>query len=274
MSKGCEDKSVEVQGFQVEFPSRGRQSLDQDEEWCIVREGDSERRVRFHNYEEVFQTPGLYEYLFYEKLECDSPSVVCSLLECAIRDSDQESSDLTVLDLGAGNGMVGAELRRRGVENVVGIDIIPEARDAALRDRPDAYDDYLVVDLTEPDEAVRERLETHDFNCLTSVAALGFGDIPPRAFSEAYNIVQPSGWLAFNIRDRFLSDGDASGFSRLIGDLVEEGRLELVSSERYPHRLSVDGEPLYYTALVARKHGDVPADWIEGTRFEVDVAGV
>lgn len=259
--------------FDVEFPAETAGKLNQDEEWCIVDDGETRRRVRFHNYDEVYSTPGLYEYLFYEKLECQSPSVVCSLLDDAIRESGEDSSGLSVLDLGAGNGMVGEELRRLGVESVVGVDIIPEAAVAAERDRPDVYEDYYVVDLTEPTREVREELGERGFNCLTTVAALGFGDIPPKAFAEAFNMVESDGWVAFNIKDTFLRDDDRSGFSSLIGELVDRDHLELVSSRRYRHRLSIAGEPLYYTAFVARKRGDVPPEWVE-EEVSIDMTAV
>ena len=35
-----------------------------------------------------------------------------------------------------------------GVGTVVGVDILDEAANATERDRPDVYDDYVVVDLT------------------------------------------------------------------------------------------------------------------------------
>jgi predicted TPR repeat methyltransferase len=264
--------SGERHTFDVRFPERNGQPLGQDEEWCVVRDGARERRVRFHNYHEVFATPGLYEYLFYRKLECQSPSVVCSLLDEAVRDGEGDSRDLTVLDLGAGNGMVGQELRKRGVESVVGVDIIPEAQEAADRDRPGVYEDYYVVDLTRMQPEVRESLEGRDFNCLTSVAALGFGDIPPLAFAEAFNLIDSPGWVAFNIKDSFLDDRDPSGFSRLLAGLVEEDVLEVVTNRRYRHRLSVAGEPLYYTAFVARKHGDIPEELLESVLASSEVS--
>jgi len=266
-------KYASENGFEVEFPPPATGGLNQDQEWCIVREGDAERRVRFHSYDEVYSTPGLYEYLFYRKLECNSPSVVCSLLDEAIQGSDQDSSDLTVLDLGAGNGMMGQELQRLGVDSVVGVDIIPEARLAAERDRPDVYEDYYVVDLADPGDQVRSELEDRDFNCLTTVAALGFGDIPPRAFREAFNLIQSPGWLAFNIKETFLGNDDSSGFSRLLSGMVDEALLDLVSSRRYRHRLSVGGEPLYYMAIIGRKRGDIPAEWI-GELSESDATTV
>ena len=52
----------------------------------------------------------------------------------------------------------------------------------------------------------RRDLMRHDFDLMTCVAALGFGDIPPLAFAEAFNLVGSPGWIAFNIRDRFLEE--------------------------------------------------------------------
>lgn len=67
-----------------------------------------------------------------------------SLLADAMEGTSDDISDLADLDLGAGNGMVGEALVDRGVESVIGIDIIEEAAAAADRDRPHVYDDYIV----------------------------------------------------------------------------------------------------------------------------------
>ncbi len=48
---------------------------------------------------------------------------------------------LRVLDLGAGNGVVGEELKKRGVSRLVGVDIITEAQAATERDRPGVIND-------------------------------------------------------------------------------------------------------------------------------------
>jgi SAM-dependent methyltransferase len=237
----------------------------QDQEWCIVKTDKGSQRIRFHDYGKIFRIRGLYEELFYDTLECCSPTVVCDLLEIAIEksESDHDVESLKVLDVGAGNGMVGEELISRGVDEVVGIDLIPEAAEAAQRDRPDVYSAYYVEDLTDMSGKSRRALENKDFNCLTTVAALGFGDIPPEAFSEAFNLVEDGGWVAFNIRDRFLETDESSGFSRLIERMIEEGVLDDVERRKYRHRLSVNGEPLYYYALAARKTADIPAVWLE-----------
>lgn len=248
--------------FEIRFPARDS-AVDQDEEWCEVGLNGSPRRLRFHDYAEVYSIPGLYEQLFYDELECRSPETVCGLLREELGRAGIEPTELTVFDVGAGNGMVGEELDRLGAGTLVGVDIIEEAAEAARRDRPTLYDDYYVVDLTEIPDGVRDELEAKRFNCLTSVAALGFGDIPPRAFAEAYNLVEDGGWVAFTIKEDFLGDEDKTGFSQLIEMMLDEGNLELRGQRRYRHRLSMARKPLHYVAMVARKQRPVPLDWTD-----------
>jgi hypothetical protein len=150
-----------------------------------------------------------------------------------------------------------------GIDELVGIDLLPEARDAAHRDRPGLYGDYHVLDLTELRRRDRVRLDQHDFDLMTCVAALGFGDVPPAAFAEAFNLVSSPGWIAFNIRERFLEDSDPCGFGAFIGRMFEEGVIEERTRVSYTHRVSVAGKPLPYYAIVATKCRDVPQDWME-----------
>jgi len=232
-------------------------SMTQDAEWCVVRVNDQWRQIRFHDYDELYSVPGLYEKVIYEILRCDSPHVVRGLMEAALSEAETPADGLRVLDLGAGNGIVGEELTDLGAELIVGVDIIEEAAAAAKRDRPGLYDNYHIVDMTALTEAQRRELASYDFNALTCVAALGFGDIPPRAFVAAYNLIRPRGWIAFNIKEDFLSNGDHSGFAGLIRAMLDNGTFELRGRRRYQHRLATDRHPLHYTAIVGTKRRDV-----------------
>lgn len=244
--------------FEVSLPTHDGSRPDQDEEFCEIVLGGERRRIRFHDYHEIYSIPGLYEHLFYEMLECDSPRTVAESLRDQLAATGREAAELRVFEVGAGNGMVGRELAELGVRTIVGVDIIPEAKMAAERDRPGVYEDYLVLDLTNIPPETKRDLEARGFNCLVTVAALGFGDIPPNAFAEAYNLVEQGGLVAFNIKEDFISDGDGSGFSRLIKQGLADGALEVRSERRYQHRLAVSGEPLHYVALVAEKRADLP----------------
>jgi trans-aconitate methyltransferase len=239
---------------QVRFPTQTPEDLSQDQEWCEVTIGGETRKIRFHDYGRIYEIPGLYEHIFYEKLKCESPTVVSDLLLEAVTAAGQDPAEIPVLDLGAGNGIVGEALRDRGFKEIVGVDIIPEAGEAALRDRPDVYAEYHVCDMTDPPADVRAALEARKFKAMTSVAALGFGDIPPDVFTAAYDLVEDGGWIAFNIKQDFLGDDDDTGFEELIGGMLTgRGGIEKRGHRRYRHRLDVSGEPLYYEALVGIK---------------------
>ena len=246
----------------IEFPGVGS-GVDQDEEWCeVVVEGEK-RRLRFHDYSDVFRIPGLYEELFYERLECNSPSYVANLLQSVVAEYGDDPHSFRVLDVGAGNGMVGDELSELGVKNTIGVDIIPAAREATKRDRPDVYNQYLVTDLTDLPESDEKQLRNAHPNCLTTVAALGFGDIPPLAFAKALDLITTPGWLAFNLKEDFLQERDTSGFSRLIRKLNREGYIQTMCYRRYRHRVSISGQPLYYVAVIAKKLKDLDRELLD-----------
>ncbi len=247
---------------QVRFPRAQPGGLDQDQEWCIVEFNGTRKRIRFHDYDEVFAIPGLYEHLFYRRLKCNSPEVVCSLLERQVRENSTRMSELAALDIGAGNGMVGEELAARGVESVVGVDIIEEAAEATQRDRPGVYEKYFVADLTDLPVNVADQLEETELNCLTVVAALGYGDIPPAAFARAYNLISTPGWVAFNIKEGFLADGDSTGFAGFTRRMIRSGIMHVRVMHRYRHRLSIAGDPLHYMAVVATKESNIPETWL------------
>ena len=228
----------------------------QDREWCEVLQGGICRRLRFHDYHEIYRVPGLYELLFYDCLKCCSPSRVIGLLAEVLAEEEVPPAGLRALDVGAGNGMVGEELRRLGLAELVGLDIIPEARQAAERDRPGIYDEYVVADLTNLTSVQRQSLRRRRFDLMTTVAALGFGDIPPAAFLEALAMVETGGWLAFNIKENFLFERDVTGFCRAVRNLQQRESIRVHAYRRYRHRFSTSGEGLYYVAVVARKTGE------------------
>jgi predicted TPR repeat methyltransferase len=244
----------------VRLPDAAVEPLSQDEEWCEVCVGGRRRRIRFHDYAEIYAIPGLYERLFYEELECSSPQTVAALLKDELDRTGTDPASLVVLDVGAGNGMGGEQLQDIGARSVVGVDLLPEAAMAAERDRPGVYDDYLVADLTRLNVAEHEGLDRRSFTCLLSIAALGFGDIPPDAFAAAYAKIAPGGWIALTIKEDFLTAEDPSGFEQLLRRMLDEGTIELRAQHRYRHRLSCQGGGLYYVAIIATKTGELSAN--------------
>lgn len=248
--------------YRLSFPRESGEDLAQDEAYFTLTDEDGPSRIRFHDYREIYRRRGLYEQLFYDRLKCSSPHKVAEILRSAVAQSDVSFSELRVLDLGAGNGMMGEELKKEGVSRLIGVDIIPAAEEAAYRDRPGLYDDYHTVDLTALPDETREDIESWGLDTLVCVAALGFGDIPARAFIEGFNLIASEGWVAFNIKETFFDRRDETGFSRTLRELIFSTYLDVYHLERYRHRLSIDGEPLFYFAISGRKNADVPDEFM------------
>lgn len=245
------------QRYHIRFPSDNLTRASQSEAYFLINEDGEEHRIAFHDYAAIYRRPGLYEQLFYQRLKCTSPAKLSGLLRDVVRNAGDDPTLLRILDVGAGNGMVGELLVDHGAARVVGIDVIEEAAQAADRDRPGAYDAYYVIDLTRLSPAMHAELEAWHFDAMTTVAALGFGDIPVDAFATAYNLIANDGWVAFNIKETFLDTRDTSGFSMLVKRLLQDDYLKLYHLERYRHRLSIEGHMLYYYAVVARKRRDI-----------------
>lgn len=240
----------------ISLPVTAPHTLDQDESYFILKEGDRSLRFRFHDYDQIYRRPGLYEQLFYQRLRCASPKLAQQLLLKVLQHNHVELSELRVLDLGAGNGMVGELI---DAARVIGVDISEDARSACERDRPHAYDDYYVADMSRLSPALEAEMRSWQLDAMTCIAALGYGDIPVAAFAGAYNLILDGGWVVFNIKETFLQEADRTGFSRLVKHLLVSDNFELHHLERYRHRISIDGRPLFYYMLVGRKRGDIAA---------------
>ncbi|MGP1345278.1 MAG: class I SAM-dependent DNA methyltransferase [Phycisphaerales bacterium] len=249
-----------IQSLEMALPA---DTMEQDEEWVVVKHKGAWRKIRLHDYDDVFAVPGLYEKWVYEHLKCSSPQKVRDLLARSFVRERVDPATIVALDLGAGNGFVAEELSDMGIKRFIGVDIVPNAAVAAERDRPGLYEDFIIGDMLNLNESSLRRLDTHRYTLMTCVAALGFGDIPTAVFAAAYNRVIEGGWVAFNIKSDFLEEADPSGFSKLIRTMLAENRLDLESRESYVHRLAPDGSELIYDAFVGRKRGEIPQEWID-----------
>lgn len=246
----------------IEIPLSANE-LSQDQEYILVDHGDFRKKVRIHDYRELYSVPGLYEQVVYNILQCQSPRVVTSLLRQQIAKDGIDPDQLNVLDVGAGNGIVAEELKNIGVDSIVGVDIIEEARIAAMRDRPDVYSGYLVADLAKADPQTINDLEHMNINCVTSVAAIGFGDIPPLTLANAIDIGSYDSWLALSIKEDFLKEIDSSGIYDLMNELAKEEIIDIKHKQKYTHRKSLSGNELKYDAIIARKNKEITAQILD-----------
>ena len=122
----------------------------------------------------------------------------------------------TVLDAGAGTGMMGEVLTPLGYAKLSGIDLSENMLNLA-------HEKGVYADLRQMD--LGERLEFHDDEFVAVVAAGVFtpGHAPPHAFEELLRVTRPGGFIIFSVR----SDKDA-GFAEKQRELEDDGRWRLV----------------------------------------------
>jgi SAM-dependent methyltransferase len=215
---------------------------------CVAL-GDHEI-IHLHDYARIYAVPGLYEHVVQEQLQCCSPQVAAEGFLRAVARSRLEASSLTVLDVGAGTGLVGELLLRGEVRRVVGVDALPAARSACLRDRPGVYADYLVGDLASGDSELRAALRDRGLGGLVSAGAFGGTHAPPAALVNALAVLAPGAPVALTIDERWMETSDPDGFGCEIDRLVDQGDLEVAERTRFRHRLTTGGEPIFYELLV------------------------
>lgn len=89
-----------TQQYNIKFPVTDPHQLGQDEAFFYLIENEEKTRLRLHDYNEIYKSPGLYEKLFYQRLKCSSPKKVGEILSQVLRDNRSEMTELRVLDLG------------------------------------------------------------------------------------------------------------------------------------------------------------------------------
>jgi len=144
--------------------------------------------------------------------------------------------DVRVLDAGAGTGLAGAELARRGYEHLTAIDL-SEAMLAKAREKG-VYEDVRPVDLSLPVDA----FETDRFDGAILVGVFSFGQAPAQALDEILRVVRPGGMVVFTMRTDFFEQ-DAMGVRSKLEELEEAGawrRVDLTEPQPYLPRKDPD----------------------------------
>ena len=226
------------------------------EEYFFIVQNGKERKLRLHDYGEIYRIPGLYAYLASE-IRYQSPDVLSSLLMEQVTQAGNRVEDLVVLEIGAGSGLFGKAIAKIGVKSITGVDISLEAAAAAEREYPGIYENYYAEDLTNLSEMARQQLTSKGFNCLVCCSALGGSHISAKAFTTALNAITSNGLIVFNFsQDAWDKDNKGKGAGELIQLhpwITETNILEILATRPYQHRIYMDGRSIEHIAIIARK---------------------
>jgi hypothetical protein len=239
-------------GISAELPDQDDPPIGH--ELIRVRHDDgTTEELRLHDYERVYALPGVYEQIVHERLQCRSPQVFASMLGQAVDRAGWDRADVRVIDVGAGNGMSGEALVAEHLQPVLGTDIVPAARTAALRDRPDIYEAYWTLDLLDLSDEQKDALSDMRANALNCVAPVGVGtrQLPADGLLEATKLLLPDALVAY-LHDPTHGLPDPitpSVWGLALGPDVHVAELE---RRRYLHRRTVNGAPYEVDAVVLR----------------------
>ncbi len=70
--------------YRIQFPKSECQNADQDEAFFYLLESKGEKKIKFHDYDVIYNIPGLYEQIFYDRLKCFSPKKVTEILSTSV----------------------------------------------------------------------------------------------------------------------------------------------------------------------------------------------
>ncbi|HEY1568514.1 MAG TPA: hypothetical protein VGF68_15915 [Solirubrobacteraceae bacterium] len=222
-----------------------------------VRHDDGRtEELRLHDYDRLYALPGVYEQIVQERLGCRSPAELAGMLAHAVDAAGWARGDVRVLDIAAGNGVSGEALAAVGLRPVLGTDIVPAARAAALRDRPGLYDEYLTLDLLALTDAQRAAVRALRANALSCVAPVGTqeSELPPEVLVAAADLLAPDALVVYmhdphrGLADAVTAEVWAAGLGRS-GTGVDARELE---RRRYVHRHTVNGAPFEMDGVVWR----------------------
>jgi len=98
-----------------------------------------------------------------------------------------------ILDAGAGTGLVGELLTKKGYTNLVAMDLSPGMLEEAKK--KNAYREFHQMVMGEPLD-----YETDSFDGVISIGVLTVGHAPVSSFDELIRITKPGGYIVFSLR--------------------------------------------------------------------------
>ncbi|MEM7776856.1 MAG: class I SAM-dependent methyltransferase [Pseudomonadota bacterium] len=240
----------ELYDVRFQAPETSRQS---DEYFSADIDG-KRKLFNIHDYATLYRVPWLYDVALYHTLACRTPTEMSDAIANVWSQAHVDPAGLRVLELGAGSGAFGYELRHAlNVGHLEAIDICPEARLAAERDRAGLYDRYHVDDLTHLRAETKAAFDATQFNVVSVASATGWGNhIPLAGFQTGFNILVSGGWFIFHVKPHD-PDPECVQLCLWIDELIRSDHLKQIYRGSHFHRRSSNGTDIFYDVIIGRK---------------------
>jgi len=159
--------------------------------------------------------------------------------------NNDRTSDLRILDVGAGTGLVGNVLRDHGYSNIDALDISQKMLDEAKK--LNIYKNMFCVALG---EKPIPGIENDQYDAAICVGTLTVGHVKPVALDEIVRIVKPGGIIGFTLREdvfneiydheNFEESRTKFGYREKITKMENEKKWKLIRRDLVENHTSVD----------------------------------
>lgn len=157
---------------------------------------------------------------------------------------DEEAA---ILDVGAGTGLAGIELRKLGYSNLAAVDFSDEMLQVAREQH--LYRRYWVLNLSTPFPQITDS----SFDAAVGVGIFSYGQVERACLDELLRIVRPGGFIGFTQRVDF-HESNEMGLRDRQRALEEAGRWELVEvTEPAPYLPNKEPDALFRMWLYRAK---------------------
>ena len=127
-----------------------------------------------------------------------------------------KKTDVPILDIGAGTGLVGECLYKMGHKKIIGIDISPEMLEQAKL--KGCYSSLIEEDVTK-----KIPLKNNSIGAVVSAGTFTHGHVGPNAFDELLRVTKPGGLFVLSINSKvFIKNGFKEIFFVTSSSIKEE----------------------------------------------------
>ncbi|XP_046581015.1 demethylmenaquinone methyltransferase-like [Haliotis rubra] len=139
---------------------------------------------------------------------------------------EEDRSKVKVLDVGAGTGLLGNELKNLGFTHIDALDPAEKMLDVSRR--RNIYQRLICAFMN---KNRNDDIDTDYYDYIVASAAFNEGLVPSEAFQEMIRIVKPGGRITFTVPTKFINNSDdlRNRLRPLIDQMAREGVWEVTS---------------------------------------------
>lgn len=193
-------------------------------EWFDLETGSEAYRKSQGNY---FDWAKSYDQVL-ELTGYTGPSKVADVVSDCI--SKEKKDKVRILDVGAGTGLVGRELHKRGFRHIDALD----PSEAMLNEAKkwEVYENYIVNFIS----GSPLNIQADSYDVLTGCGVFSEAHVPVEALHEMIRLVKPGGFVVLAISHEFQNESSTyQHLEPLMDKLGTDNKWKQVSSEIFPH---------------------------------------